>query len=132
MEVRTGNMTEQLLADKFKVMEQVYFVAYNNINGASILSYERHRCTVATVKQNNIIWTFTQKIYSAITIKIYLKKMSLSYGCNNHPPSPFWTLQALGNINNFKYYHLLDCRKLIYFAELESEAEVKADVFKFG
>lgn len=39
MEVRTGNMTEQLLKDKFKVMEQVYFVAYNNMNGATTLPY---------------------------------------------------------------------------------------------
>lgn len=89
MEVRAGNMTEQLLADKFKVMEQVYFIVYNNINGASMLSCERHRSTVATVKQNNIIWILTEKIYSAITIKIYLKKMSLSYGYNNHPAPSF-------------------------------------------
>lgn len=78
-------MTEQLLADKFKAMEQVYFIVYNNIKGALMLPYERHRSTVASVKQNNIIWTLTQKIYWAITIKIYLKKMSLSYGYDNHP-----------------------------------------------
>lgn len=52
MEVKTGNMTEKLLADKFKVIEQVYFIACSNINGSSMLSYERHR---NTVKQYNII-----------------------------------------------------------------------------
>lgn len=77
-------MTEQSLKDKFKAMEQFYFIAHNNINGATTLSYERHKSTVITVKQNNIIWLLAQKIHATITIKIYLKKISLSYLYNNH------------------------------------------------
>lgn len=42
-------------------MEQVYIVAYNSINGTSILSYERYRSTVATVKKNNRIWIFIKR-----------------------------------------------------------------------
>lgn len=34
-----GNRTEQLFKEHLKVMEWVYMVAYNNINGAITLPY---------------------------------------------------------------------------------------------